>query len=54
MMTRQRLLEIIERQFLEMGYGEVIDIDRGHVSIQVQIENGKPTVVIRDREIVKA
>jgi hypothetical protein len=51
--TRISIHKILDEQLTKMGYGETVTIDRGAIHIQIQIENSKISLTIRERELTK-
>lgn len=53
MVTVKDILRIAEKGLNDFGYYDEIDIVRGSITLNVQIENSVPTVLIKEKEIVK-
>jgi hypothetical protein len=51
--TRTAIHKIVDEKLTEMGYGESVRIERGSLFIQIQFENFKPSLKIKERELEK-
>jgi hypothetical protein len=36
-----------------MGYGDTVNIDKGAIHVTIQIENGKVSLTVKERELTK-
>lgn len=51
--TREEIHNALDAQLDKWGYKNELNIERGRITIEVQIENGKKTVTIAERQIVR-
>jgi len=49
-LTRKRLHQVIDEKLDELGYGETILIQYGKIGIEISFQDGKETIVLKERE----
>ncbi len=54
MIPLSRITRIVEQHLKDMGYEEGVSIRRGKIVIEIQIDNGRETLVVKERELNKA